>query len=106
MKYSDNFDEYYYLLLEMIYTGPQVLEELKIMIEGIIGVMELKSETDEQFIKSTNHYKMQFKIDLDIVIRAICKKSLNERESGFYNAKSNLKDDLKNAASAFRFHGF
>jgi hypothetical protein len=106
MKYGDNFDDYYEILIEIPFNGLSALEEMKSLIEGIIALLDLKGENNEQFNKTKNHCREQFEIDLKLVIKAMARDSEQGIEDGFYEAKKELKTDLRHAASKFRFIGY
>jgi hypothetical protein len=106
MNYSDSFDEYDKLLFTMDYVGPDSLKELKTFMQGIIAMMELKNQLNAEFIIANKHHQMQLKIDLKIVTNAIKSKSADEKQKGFYEAKIELSNDLRLAASKLKFMGF
>jgi hypothetical protein len=106
MKYSDDFEGYYEMLIETAYTGLQSLDDLERLTEGVMSLLDLMKVKDEEFTKLVTFQREQFRIDLKLITNAKQRDSEKGIEDGFYESKRQLKIDLNTTALKFRFIGY
>ncbi|RYU92236.1 hypothetical protein EWM62_02030 [Mucilaginibacter terrigena] len=101
MKYGENFEQFAEALERIDYKESGALSELQRFIESVIAFIELTGKKDDLFLKSVDHYKRQFEIDLSLVKNALNRQSKKGKEEGFHEAKKQTDLDLGYAATRF-----